>query len=176
MFRKRSQTSGAAITDLRDLSLRSLQVFAAVAEAGSLTAAAERLGGTRSAVSQQVTNLERVVGAVLLDRTCRPVALTPLGQTLLQHAYKILHAVGEARAALLEPRLGSWIEIRLGWWLVCEPAIHAARLRSLPAAQTFFATHSCSDKWTWWSLATCRRRFRQHLVVTRTCPFFASRS
>jgi DNA-binding transcriptional LysR family regulator len=114
MFRKRSQTSGVTVTDLRDLSLRSLQVFTAVAEAGSLTAAAQRLGGTLSAVSQQVTNLEKVVGAVLLDRTVRPVLLTPVGQTLLQHAHKILQAVGEARAALLEPRLGSWVEIRLG--------------------------------------------------------------
>ena len=52
MFHKRSDTSGSRSIDLHGISLRALQVFAAVEETGSLTAAAARLGGSRSAVWQ----------------------------------------------------------------------------------------------------------------------------
>jgi len=114
LFRKRSQTNGAPVPDLRDISLRALQVFAAVEDSGSLTEAARRLGGTRSAVSQHITNLERMVGAPLFDRTARPVSLTPIGKTLRHHARRILQAVDDARIDLMAPPLDSLIELRLG--------------------------------------------------------------
>jgi DNA-binding transcriptional LysR family regulator len=114
MFRKRSQTNGASTPDLRDISLRALQVFSAVENCGSLTEAARRLGDTRSAVSQHITNLERMVGAPLFDRSARPVTLTPVGQTLSHHARRILQAVDDARIDLMAPPLDSLIELRLG--------------------------------------------------------------
>ncbi|MGC1386926.1 MAG: LysR family transcriptional regulator [Steroidobacteraceae bacterium] len=114
MYRKRSQTTGSTTMDLQDISLRALQVFAAVDEAGSLAEAATRLGGSRSSVSQHITNLEKLVGAALFDRTARPISLTPVGQIMRRHAYRILSAVSEARTELMGLSLVSLIELRLG--------------------------------------------------------------
>ena len=79
MYRKRSQTTGSTTMDLQDISLRALQVFAAVDEAGSLAEAATRLGGSRSSVSQHITNLEKLVGAALFDRTACPISADTRG-------------------------------------------------------------------------------------------------
>lgn len=61
-----------------------LMVFAAVAEKGSFTRAAETLGITKSAVSQQVSQLEKELGIRVLNRTTRGVSLTALGEKLLR--------------------------------------------------------------------------------------------
>jgi DNA-binding transcriptional LysR family regulator len=54
------------------IDLRALQAFLAVCETGSMTAAAQRLGISQSAVSQSVSSLERDLGASLFDRESRP--------------------------------------------------------------------------------------------------------
>ncbi len=64
------------------LDSRRLEIFCAVAEAGSITAASGRLHLTQSAVSQQVAILERDLGLPLLERVARGVRLTPAGQLL----------------------------------------------------------------------------------------------
>lgn len=84
-----------------EISLRSIQVFVAVEETGSLTVAAERLSTSRSAVSQQITNLERLVGASLFDRTARPMTLTPNGVVLRHHAHHMLEVVSAAKTELM---------------------------------------------------------------------------
>jgi DNA-binding transcriptional LysR family regulator len=114
MYRKRSQTTGATTPDLQDVSLRALQVFAAVEESGSFSGAATRLGGSKSSVSQHITNLEKVVGAALFDRATRPISLTPVGHVMHRHAKRILHAVSEARTELMGLSPVSLIELRLG--------------------------------------------------------------
>jgi len=114
MFLKRSQTTGSPNVDLHGISLRALQVFASVVETGSLTEAGERLGGSRSAVSQHITNLEKAIGAQLIDRRARPVSLTPVGKALLKHAHRILQAVTETQAELMELSLAAPMELRLG--------------------------------------------------------------
>ena len=60
--------------------------FVEVAEYGSLSAAAEKLGVAISAVSRQVSMLEERVGTALFDRGVRGMALTEAGALLLQHA------------------------------------------------------------------------------------------
>jgi DNA-binding transcriptional LysR family regulator len=70
--------------------LRHLRVFRTVARLGSLSAAAESLGYTQPAVSQQMSVLERRAGLPLLDRTTRGVRLTEAGEVLLRHAEAIL--------------------------------------------------------------------------------------
>ncbi len=70
--------------------LRSLEVFLAVAETHSMTAAGERLGMTQSAVSQSVNALEEGMNVPLVDRTVRPLALTGPGKILAQRASNIL--------------------------------------------------------------------------------------
>ncbi len=95
------------------ISLRALQVFAAVEETGSMAVAAERLSASPSAISQQISNLETVIGAPLFDRTARPIALTPAGVRLRHHAQRILEAVSEARTDLMELNLSSLPMLRL---------------------------------------------------------------
>jgi DNA-binding transcriptional LysR family regulator len=79
-----------------DLELRHLLALSAVAKAGTFARAAERLGYTQSAVSQQIASLERVVGGAVFDRPGgpRPVELTPLGTMLLRHADDVLVHLG----------------------------------------------------------------------------------
>jgi DNA-binding transcriptional LysR family regulator len=70
--------------------LSRLMVFAVVARKGSFTQAAEELGTTKSAVSQQIKSLELDIGARLLNRTTRGVAATALGEKLLLRC-QLLH-------------------------------------------------------------------------------------
>lgn len=96
------------------LSLWGIEVFAAVAEEGSVSAAARRLGASPSAVSQQLTNLEEALGAPLVDRTARPVALTPAGQIFRRRAEAILNEATRARAELALADLSRLTDFRLG--------------------------------------------------------------
>ncbi|GAA4100311.1 LysR family transcriptional regulator [Nonomuraea soli] len=73
-----------------------LRTFVTVARLGSFSAAAEELGYTQSAVSQQIAALEHDLGVVLLAR--RPVAPTAAGERLLEHAGPLLLRVQAARA------------------------------------------------------------------------------
>ncbi|MEC5205817.1 LysR family transcriptional activator of dmlA [Vogesella perlucida] len=85
-------------------------VFEAIARLGSLTAAAEALGCTRSLVSLRLKALEKQLGAVLVLRTTRRLALTEAGQQLLPHARamrealeRMQHAVDSAQCAVEGP-------------------------------------------------------------------------
>src|SRR5688572_1432476 len=81
-------------TDVVDPHL--LRTFVCVAELGSFSAAAQRLGYTQSAVSQHIAVLESDLGTALLQR--RPVAPTPAGARLLEHAGPLLLRLAAARA------------------------------------------------------------------------------
>ncbi len=96
------------------LSLWGIEVFAAVADEGSVSAAARRLGASPSAVSQQLSNLETALGAVLMDRSARPVALTPAGQIFRRRAEAILNEAAQARAELALADLSRLTDFRLG--------------------------------------------------------------
>ncbi|MBR0780453.1 LysR family transcriptional regulator [Bradyrhizobium iriomotense] len=77
--------------------LNALAVFALVAEERNFRAAADRLGVTRSAVSQTIRRLEETLGIALIQRTTRSVSLTEAGERL--HA-EIAPAIADMRAAL----------------------------------------------------------------------------
>ena len=95
------------------LDLRRLRIFVAVAEGGSFTAAAESLYLTQSAVSQQVSVLEREAGVALFRRLPRGVELTPAGELLLRRARGLFAEVYSTEQALR--RYGdSTQEVRLG--------------------------------------------------------------
>ncbi|MFR0357456.1 LysR family transcriptional regulator [Streptomyces sediminimaris] len=83
-----------------DFSSTALRVLRQVAESGSFTAAASRLGYTQSAVSRQAAALERSAGAELFERRSDGVRLTPAGLTLLRHARSILDSVAAAESEL----------------------------------------------------------------------------
>lgn len=80
--------------------LAAFRVYVRVAEAGSFSAVARELGTTQPAVSRQVAGLEEHLGARLLQRTTRSLALTEDGRDLLGHARRVLDAVEEAEAAV----------------------------------------------------------------------------
>lgn len=77
-----------------------LIMLRAVAMEGSIAAAARELGYTRSAVSQQVSGLERAVGAALLVRDGHGVLLTPAGRRLVEHTERILIELRAAESAV----------------------------------------------------------------------------
>jgi len=76
--------------------LRHLEVFRAVAHAGSFTRAGEELHLSQPVVSRTVRELERSVGVTLFVRTTRSVALTPHGEALLEIAEDLLGRVDRA--------------------------------------------------------------------------------
>jgi DNA-binding transcriptional LysR family regulator len=73
------------------------------AERGTIAATAAALGYTPSAVSQQLSALEREAGAALLDRTARTAELTESGRRLAAHAAEILALIEAAEADLAAP-------------------------------------------------------------------------
>jgi len=98
------------------LELRHLLALVAVAETGTFSRAAEELGYTQSAVSQQVGALERIVGTQLFDRPGgpRPVRLTAAGEMLLTHTRAVLARVSSAAADLRAVVSGEQGELRVG--------------------------------------------------------------
>ncbi|MEL7279586.1 MAG: LysR family transcriptional regulator [Pseudomonadota bacterium] len=96
------------------ITLWGIEVFMATADERSISAAAKRLGASPSAVSQQLTNLEAAVGAMLLQRNARPVRLTPAGEILKRRAQVILNEAAQARAELAMSDLSTLTRFRLG--------------------------------------------------------------
>jgi DNA-binding transcriptional LysR family regulator len=80
--------------------VESLTVIAEVARLGSITAAAESLRYTQSAVSRQVASVEAELGVRLFDRLPRGVVPTEAGRCLLRHADAIVDRLAAARAEL----------------------------------------------------------------------------
>ncbi|GGV37769.1 LysR family transcriptional regulator [Streptomyces spectabilis] len=93
-----------------DVELRHLKALAAIADAGTVTAAAALLHMTQPALSRTLAQLEARVGVRLVDRSSRHLDLTPAGATLLGHGRAILAhldaALADARAVDRPLRLG----------------------------------------------------------------------
>lgn len=96
------------------VTLWGVEVFLAVADEGTISGAAKRLGVTPSAISQQLSTIEAAMGAVLLDRSARPLHLTPAGTMFRRHAQTILNAEAEARADLAMADLSGLTTLRIG--------------------------------------------------------------
>ncbi len=82
------------------LNVNRLKILTEVAYRGSLSAAAESLSYTQSAVSQQIATLEAETGLALLERHPRGASLTAAGQMLVGHAESVLARLEAAEAAL----------------------------------------------------------------------------
>jgi DNA-binding transcriptional LysR family regulator len=101
---------------LRGAELRHLVALDAVVAEGSFARAAERLGYTQSALSQQIGALERVVGLRLLERRTgrSPLGPTTAGELLLRHADRIARSLQAADADLTALREGAAGTLRVG--------------------------------------------------------------
>lgn len=84
------------------MDLRQLRYFVAVAEAGTMTRAAERCHVAQPSLSQQIAKLEQGLGVPLFDRLARGVALTPAGHALLPRARRMLADAEEIRARIAD--------------------------------------------------------------------------
>jgi DNA-binding transcriptional LysR family regulator len=86
------------------IKFESLTAFAAIAEAGSITGAAQRLGLSKSVVSERLTELERALAAKLVHRTTRKLVLTADGRAFYDRAKRILRDLDHAASELAEKR------------------------------------------------------------------------
>src|ERR1700712_5219510 len=84
------------------MELRQLEYFVAVAEEGNFTRAAERVHISQSGVSAQIKELERDLGAPLIDRAGRTATLTSAGRAALVHARAALASAEATRQAVDE--------------------------------------------------------------------------
>jgi LysR family transcriptional regulator, transcriptional activator of the cysJI operon len=94
--------------------LHRLRTFQALSETLHFRHAAERLGITQSAVSQQIASLEKDLGAPLFERIGRRVYLTPAGEVLAREAVKVLSTVSRAREAVGAVSKGDAGRLRVG--------------------------------------------------------------
>jgi DNA-binding transcriptional LysR family regulator len=86
------------------LKLESLAAFVAIAEAGSISAAARQLGNAKSVVSERLAELEGTLGTRLVQRSTRTLALTEDGHSFLERARRILQEAADAVAEMAERR------------------------------------------------------------------------
>lgn len=75
------------------MNLRDLKYLIAIAETGHFGKAAERCFVSQPTLSGQIKKLEDELGVALFERTNRAVAITPMGEAILQHAHRILEQV-----------------------------------------------------------------------------------
>jgi DNA-binding transcriptional LysR family regulator len=110
-----------------DAEIRQLRALQAIAKEGSFGRAAERLGFTQSAISQQIAALERAVGDRIFDRPGGPrrVVLTPIGEVALAHADRVLAACADADDSLRALRAGETGRLMIG-------SIQSVSVRALP--------------------------------------------
>ncbi|MCQ8193821.1 LysR family transcriptional regulator [Streptomyces rugosispiralis] len=116
-----------------DISSTGLRVLRQIAESGSFTAAAARLGYTQSAVSRQAAALEHSADTILFERRPDGVRLTPAGLTLLRHAHTILASLAAAERELTGTAPRTEL-VRLGAVLSAGSAILPAVLAHLAEA------------------------------------------
>lgn len=83
--------------------LNAMRVFVHVVDAGSLSAAADKLDMSRPVVTRYVAELEQWTGARLLHRTTRRLSLTAAGEELLPRCRQVLELAGDMQAAVRNP-------------------------------------------------------------------------
>lgn len=115
--------------------LTAMKTFVRVVESGSFSAVAREARATQSAVSKQVAALERALGARLLSRTTRSLALTEEGERYFEQARRLVAEIAEAESSL---RQG---EQQLTGWLRVAASVGFGRLKLLPLVKTFLAAH-----------------------------------
>ncbi|MEC3982021.1 LysR family transcriptional regulator [Amycolatopsis sp. H20-H5] len=114
------------------LDVRRMQVLRAVITSGSITSAARNLGYTPSAISQQLSTLEREAGVELLERVGRGVRPTPAGILLSEHAELLGTQLSKAEAALTELKEGRTGRLAIRYFATAgaslvPPAVAAVR-------------------------------------------------
>lgn len=128
---------------------RKLHLLRELAQRGTIAAVAEAANFTPSAISQQLSALEREAGTPLLERTGRAVALTPAGRVLVEHAHAVLEELERASAALAAMSGGPSGPLRIGAFpsaaRVLLPSALAELTRAHPALEPMVAEIDPAD-------------------------------
>ncbi|MCX4525894.1 MULTISPECIES: LysR family transcriptional regulator [unclassified Streptomyces] len=115
--------------------IKKLRILRALADRGTVTATAEALHMTPSAVSQQLTNLARQLGVPLLEAQGRRVRLTDAAHLVLRHAEAVFAQLERADAEIAGYLAGEAGEVRVGAFSTAVPAL------VVPAAAALRLTH-----------------------------------
>lgn len=99
---------------MRNVELRHLRYFIAVAQAGSVVAGARAVGIVQPALSRQILELEAAIGTPLLARKARGVQLTAAGESFLRDATQLLADLQAGRDRALRCAAGQLGELHLG--------------------------------------------------------------
>lgn len=126
-----SRTLEAALPMNRDLN--DVLAFTAVADSGSFTRAAERLGWPKSSVSHRVARLEACLGARLLERSTRRLRLTDVGARFHEHARRVLQELDLAAATVASFRARPQGRLRVSASVVLGQALLPAMLAEYAA-------------------------------------------
>ncbi|MET7752034.1 LysR family transcriptional regulator [Micromonospora sp. NPDC005367] len=113
------------------LDVRRLRLLYDLSRLGTIAAVAQAHTYTPSAVSQQLSALEREAGVALLERSGRRVTLTPAGRVLVVHAESVLAALEQATAALVAVATGLTGPLRIGAFPTAVPTLLPATLVAL---------------------------------------------
>lgn len=97
------------------MELRHLRYFVAVAEESSVGRAARRLNVAQPALSRQIHDLERELGAALFERLPRGIALTDPGRAFLTEAQAMLEHADRAKQAARGFAHGQWGRVVVGY-------------------------------------------------------------
>jgi DNA-binding transcriptional LysR family regulator len=134
---------------MKGFNLDYLATFRSVIELGSFSAAAERHGLTQPAVSLQVRQLEKRLGASLVERVGRVARPTLAGSQLLQHADHVEAAVTAAMEAVAQHGSGTPGRVRLGTGatacIFLLPPLLARLRRQLPGLEITVSTGNTGD-------------------------------
>ncbi len=98
----------------KELTLKGLEVFKAVARTGSVQTVAGEIGLSVSTVSHHLKTLEDRLGVALLDHGRRPMVLTPAGAMFLHHVEESLRSLRQGEIELTSGSLGEVRNLRLG--------------------------------------------------------------
>jgi DNA-binding transcriptional LysR family regulator len=115
--------------------LSAMRTFVRVVESGSFSAVAGEQLATQSAISKQVAALEKELGAKLLVRTTRALALTEEGARYFEQARRLIAEIAEAESELFngEGQLRGWIRV--------AASVGFGRLKLMPLVKTFMKLH-----------------------------------
>jgi len=117
------------------MKLDGIEAFVAVAEGGSISEAARKLRLSKSVVSERLAELERSLGAKLLQRTTRKLSLTEDGAAFRERAARIMREIEDAAADLAERRGTLSGPMRL------SAPVTFGRMHLGPALYPFLAEH-----------------------------------
>ncbi|RSS34724.1 LysR family transcriptional regulator, partial [Streptomyces sp. WAC07061] len=120
---------------MTDWDIKKLRILRTLADQGTVTATAETLHMTPSAVSQQLTNLSRQLGVPLLEPQGRRVRLTDAAHLVLRHTEAVFAQLERADAELTGYRSGESGEVRVGAFSTAVPVL------VVPAVAALRRTH-----------------------------------